>query len=280
VKITGGGHDADGVRAHFEYLDCHGKLEIEDDHGEIHQGKDAGTVLVNEWGVDYGKLPDAPHTRQKVGTAHAIRPQSRQAFILILSMPPGKPPQAVYNAARKFVRESFAHQHRYGMALHTNDKDWNRRHNPGFVIKDDHGKHPHVHLVVKAEHDYGGPRLTPRKADLRQWREDFATSLNEQGVWATATRRVDRGLIRTHKRPDVQRAVQRHQQGARVDGNGVDLYTDAGDSKFMRRKLEAVKRELKTYGSVQDQAAYQALLNGRADREAAHRRCNDGATWY
>ncbi len=33
----------------------------------------------------------------------------------------------------------------------------------------------------------------------------------------------------------------------------------------MRRKLEAVKREFKTYGSVQDQASYQALLNVRAD---------------
>lgn len=265
VKITGGGRDVDGVQAHFEYLDRHGKLEIEDDHGETHQGKDAGTVLVNDWGVGYGKLPDGPHSRQKVGTAHASRPQPRQAFNIILSMPPGTPSQAVYNAARKFARESFANQHRYVMVLHTNDKDWNRRHNPGFVNKDDHGKHPHVHLVVKAEHEYGGPRLNPRKADLRQWREDFATYLNEQGVWATATRRVDRGLIRTHKRPDIQRALQRHQQGARVDGTGANLYTDAGDSKFMRRKLEAVNRELKTYGSVQDQAAYQALLNVRAD---------------
>lgn len=265
VKITGGGRDVDGVQAHFEYLDRHGKLEIEDDHGEIHQGKDAGTVLVNEWGVGYGKLPDGPHTRQKVSKTHAVRPGPRQAFNIILSMPPGTPPQAVYNAAKKFARETFANQHRYVKVLHTNDKDWNRRHNPGFVNKDDHGKHPHVHLVVKAEHDYGGPRLNPRKADLRRWREDFATYLNEQGVWATATRRVDRGLTRTHKRPAIQRALQRHQQGARVDGTGADLYTDAGDSKFMRRKLEAVKRELKTYGSVQDQAAYQALLNVRAD---------------
>lgn len=265
VKITGGGRDADGVQAHFEYLDRHGKLEMEDNHGEKHQGKAAGTVLVNDWGLGYGNLPGSPHSRDKVSKASEVRRTPRQAFNIILSMPPGTPPEAVLNAAKKFARETFANQHRYVMTLHTHDRDWNRLHNPGFINKNDHGRHPHVHLVVKAEHEYGGPRLNPRKADLRQWREDFATYLNEQGVWATATRRVDRGLAKTHKRAPIHRAAQRHQQGARVNSAGASLYTDAGDSKFMRRKLEAVKRELKTYGSVQDREAYQALLNVRAD---------------
>jgi hypothetical protein len=265
VKITGGGRDADGVRAHFEYLDRHGKLEMEDDHGEKHQGKNAGTVLVNDWGLGYGKLPDSPHSRGKVSKADTVRRGPRQAFNIILSMPPGTPPEAVINAAKKFARETFANQHRYLMTLHTNDKAWNQQHNPGFVNKDDHGKHPHVHLVVKAEHEYDGPRLNPRKADLRHWREDFATYLNEQGVWATATRRVDRGLVRTNKRAAIHRAALRHQQSRRITADGAELYTDAGDSKFMRRKLEAVKRELKNYGSVHDQQDYQALLDVRAD---------------
>lgn len=265
VKITGGGRDADGVQAHFEYLDRHGKLEMEDDHGERHQGKSAGTVLVNDWGLGYGKLPDGPHSRDKVTRATAARRVPRQAFNIILSMPPGTPPEAVLNAAKKFARETFANQHRYVMTLHTHDRDWNRLHNPGFINKNDHGRHPHVHLVVKAEHEYGGPRLNPRKADLQQWREDFAICLNEQGVWATATRRADRGLAKTHKRSAIQRAHYRHHEGTRVDGAEADLYTDAGDSKFMRRKLEAVKRELKIYGSVQDRETYQALLNIRAD---------------
>ena len=42
--------------------------------------------------------------------------------------------------------------------------------------------HPHVHLVVKAEHEYGGPRLNPRKADLQRWRERFAEYMTELGV--------------------------------------------------------------------------------------------------
>jgi hypothetical protein len=71
-------------------------------------------------------------------------------------------------AARKFVREEFAHQHRYAMALHAEQKDG-------------HGKHPHVHLVVKAEHQFEGLRLNPRKADLQRWRERFADYLTENG---------------------------------------------------------------------------------------------------
>ena len=54
------------------------------------------------------------------------------------------------------MREEFAHQHRYAMALHAEQKDG-------------HGKHPHVHLVVKAEHQFEGLRLNPRKADLQRW---------------------------------------------------------------------------------------------------------------
>jgi hypothetical protein len=42
------------------------------------------------------------------------------------------------------------------------------------------------------------------------------------------------------------------------------LTTEAGDSVFMRKKLEAVKRELRSTGEVADRAAYHSLLNVRA----------------
>jgi hypothetical protein len=160
VKISGGGRDADGVQAHFEYIDRHGKLDLETDHGDVLHGKTAATELINDWALDYGHLPGAPHSRRKVGADGTRRPP-RQAFNIVLSMPAGTPPEKVLQAARKFAREEFAHQHRYAMALHAEQKDG-------------HGKHPHVHLVVKAEHEFEGPRLNPRKADLQRWRERFA----------------------------------------------------------------------------------------------------------
>jgi hypothetical protein len=81
VKISGGGRDADGVQAHFEYIDRHGKLDIETDQGEVLHGKTAATELINEWALDYGAVPGAPHSRSKVG-ADGKRRQPRQAFIL------------------------------------------------------------------------------------------------------------------------------------------------------------------------------------------------------
>jgi hypothetical protein len=117
VKISGGGRDADGVQAHFEYIDRHGKLDIETDHGEVLHGKAAATEIINDWALDYGAVPGAPHSRGKVG-ADGKRRTPRQAFNIVLSMPAGTSPQKVLQAVKKFAREEFAHQHRYAMTLH------------------------------------------------------------------------------------------------------------------------------------------------------------------
>lgn len=50
-------------------------------------------------------------------------------------------------------------------------------------------KHPHVHLVVKAENELGR-RLHIDKQLLRDWREDFARLMREQGIAANATPRA------------------------------------------------------------------------------------------
>jgi len=250
VKISGGGRDADGVQAHFEYIDRHGQLDIETDHGDVLHGKTAATELINDWALDYGAVPGAPHSRSKVGP-DGKRRHPRQAFNIVLSMPAGTPPQKVLQAVKKFAREELAHQHRYAMALHAEEKG-------------KHGMHPHVHLVVKAEHEYGGPRLNPRKADLQRWRERFADYLTEIGVAATATRREDRGFVKTHKKTPIYRASHREPKAPGRSGPGATLNTPAGDSVFMRRKLEAVKRELRTTGKVADREAYRALMNVRA----------------
>ena len=250
VKISGGGRDADGVQAHFEYIDRHGKLDIENDHGEVLHGKTAATELINDWALDYGAVPGAPHSRNKVG-ADGKRRQPRQAFNIVLSMPAGTPPQKVLQAVKKFAREEFAHHHRYAMTLHAEEKE-------------KHGGHPHVHLVVKAEHEYDGSRLNPRKADLQRWRERFAEYLAELGVAATATRREDRGFVKTSKKTPIYRASQRKPKHAAGSVQPVILTTTAGDSVFMRKKLEAIKKELGATGKVPDRDAYRALMNVRA----------------
>jgi hypothetical protein len=262
VKITGGGRDAGGVAAHMAYIDRHGKLELETDQGEVLQGKGVAQALVRDWGLDYGEAPGAPHSRRKRDPAEAgeARQGPKQAFNLILSMPPGTDPQKVLLAAKKFARENFAHQHRYAMALHDESV---------------HGKHPHVHLVVKAEHEYGGKRLNPRKADLARWREQFAEYLNELGVAATATRRHDRGLAKTPKKSPIHRAAQRPPRPERASRHAPNnaLF---GDSAFVQRQLVAVAKELKAHGAIEDAASYQSLLELRGDVAERYRQA---ATW-
>jgi hypothetical protein len=262
VKISGGGRDADGVQAHFEYIDRHGKLALETDHGEVLRDQTAATEIINDWALDYGEVPGAPHSRSKV-EGDGKRRQPRQAFNIVLSMPAGTPPPKVLKAVKKFAREEFAHQYRYAMALHAEEKG-------------KHGMHPHVHLVVKAEHEYGGPRLNPRKADLQRWRERFADYLTELGVAATATRREDRGFAKTHKKTPIYRAAHRRPKAPKSSAPDRKLTTPAGDSVFMRRKLEAVKRELRTTGEIADREAYRALINVRA---AVNERYGEAIRW-
>jgi type IV secretory pathway VirD2 relaxase len=69
-------------------------------------------------------------------------------------------------------------------------------------------KHPHVHLVVKAENELGH-RLRIDKQRLREWREDFARLMREQGIAAKATSRAIRGENKKYPREKMFKA-QRH----------------------------------------------------------------------
>ena len=131
----------------------------------------------------------------------------KQVHNVVFSMPAGTSPQKLLTATQKFAREKFALRHRYAMVLHT-----------------DQG-HPHVHLVVKAVSEEG-ERIYIRKATLREWREAFAGCLRELGVAANATPIQLRGKSKLHKHDGIYRALKR------------------GQSSAMRRKVEAVARDL------------------------------------
>ena len=104
----------------------------------------------------------------------------RESFHLVLSMPEGTDELAVKRAARDFAAREFS-GHAYVMAQHTFETD----------PDPEPSRHPHVHLIVKARGD-DLVRLNPRKADLQRWREGFAQALNEHGIDAAATKRMQR----------------------------------------------------------------------------------------
>jgi hypothetical protein len=165
VKVTGGGRGMKAIAAHFRYISKNGRLEMEDDRGQVTHGKGAVREVVDDW--RFG------------GSLIADEGNRREAFNIILSMPRGTDPLIVQRAAREFAQAELA-DHKYVMVLH------------------DHQANPHVHLSVRAESRSGG-RLNPRKADLHRWRETFAEKLRGWGIDAEATRQASRGQVRNYE---------------------------------------------------------------------------------
>jgi hypothetical protein len=98
-----------------------------------------------------------------------------------------------------------------------------------------HQEHPHVHLVVKAE-GLDGRRLHIDKALLREWREDSARMMRDQGIAANATSRAVRGQSRRALRDAAFRARRR------------------GGSHALRQRVESVAREIQKTGTIRDPA--------------------------
>jgi len=163
VKITGFGKGAGHVKAHLDYITRNGKLEMENERGEVFKGKDEVKDLFKDWSQDFG---DGKRHKNQRDTMH-----------MVLSMPEDTDPDAVKDAVREFAKTTFGKNHEYVFALHTDDA------------------HPHCHLTVKCL-GFDGKCLNPRKADLQQWREGFADKLRDQGVDAEATPRRSRGVVR------------------------------------------------------------------------------------
>lgn len=188
VKITQGQKDPEtgkrnpictdmkSIKAHFSYLARHGDA-LEDENGNKIVGPQELLQLRDDWQYTGGYAIPAENGYR------------REAFGIVLSMPPGTDAKAVLDAGRDFARENFGN-HQYVFAQHHNEP------------------HPHVHLCVKAV-GRDLVRLNPRKADLQQWREDFAEKLREHGIEANATSRVLRGHSQRPERQTVRHIEKR-----------------------------------------------------------------------
>jgi hypothetical protein len=220
VKVTGGGRNRGAVAAHFAYISAHGELEIETDEGE-RVAKSGQKALLKDWHLELS----AGQYRER-GTERAAR-GVKLVHNIVLSMPSPTPSDKVLAAAKTFAREKFALNHRYAMALHT------------------HQEHPHVHLVVKAE-GLDGRRLHIDKALLREWRQDFARTMRDQGIAANATPRAVRGQSRRAPRDAAFRAKRR------------------SSSHAMRREVESIAREISKTGTIRDPAHGKLLETRKA----------------
>ena len=221
VKVTGGGTKAGAVAAHFAYISRKGKLQIETDDGEPIAGKDAQRTFLASWHLELSAGQyRGPHDQRENAR------QTKLVHNIVLSMPAPTPPEKVLAAARVFAREKFGVRHRYAMVLHTDQA------------------HPHVHLVVKAE-DVHGKRLHIGKPMLREWREDFARMMREQGIAANATPRVVRGRNKGKAHDEIFRAQR------------------WGEPSGLRERVTAIAAELMKNGHFSEPAARGKLVETR-----------------
>jgi type IV secretory pathway VirD2 relaxase len=185
IKVSGGARSLGGVQAHLAYIGREGELGVETDEGTRAAGGAFQKAIVFDWDLDL-----AAHRTQDTHSIRGRRRPSKLVHNIIFSMPPGTPADKLLKAVRRLAADQFALKHRCALTLHTNDA------------------HPHVHLVVKAVSEQG-ERLNIRKATLRNWRQQFATHLRDQGIAANATERAIRGQSRTPKPDVIYRAMQR-----------------------------------------------------------------------
>jgi hypothetical protein len=239
--INKGAHTLHGVRRHIDYIGRKGSVELETDDGERLRARDVGKVLMEEWNLDLIKERGKDDL-----TASKPKEPPRLVYKLIFSMPAGTPPEKVKAAVRNFAREEFALQHRYVMALHTDEP------------------HPHVHLILKATSEEG-KRLYLRKATLREWRAGFARHLRSLGMAANATPRHIRGTTRFQKPDGIYRARLRGESThvlARVNAVAQELMrgklqVESGKAKLLRTRQEvrhgweAVRDELARQGHAE-----------------------------
>lgn len=245
VKVSGGARDSGGAKAHLKYIGRHGKLEIETDDGRSVQGRDGADDLVTDWQLDLcrSQYKPKPADGQKDTRAKLVHN-------IVLSMPAGTPPEKVLAAARIFARENFALQYRYAMVLHTDQA------------------HPHVHLVVKCEHETApGKRLYIRKVTLRQWREQFAALMREQGVPANATPRQIRGQVKSARKDPIHHRLRAVRAFQDLPASQRAARRPPPGSSFMRRKVEAVGKALQA-GRLPPEPGRTGLAATRSQVEA------------
>lgn len=221
VKVTGGGRKIGVVAAHFAYISHQGELALETHDGQRVLGE-GQKELLRSWHLELS----TGQYRQR-HAAGGDTPRIKLVHNITLSMPAPTPPQAVLAAVKAFAREKFGTRYHYAMALHT------------------HQPNPHVHLVVKAE-GIDGRRLRIDKAMLREWRQDFAQMMRDQGIAANATSRSARGQTKRAAKNAFYRTRRR------------------GHSYALQEEIDAVKAELSATGTVSDPARARLLKTRNA----------------
>jgi len=186
VKVSGytkSGNGAQGkgagpVSSHIKYISRHGQVEIETNTGELISGK-AG---IKEFCADWQNSIDAARTSEK----------SRDVMHLVLSMHGRQDVEKMRESIRDFAATTFGNNYEYAFVLHTDTEN------------------THGHLAVKCR-GFDGKQMQMGPGVAQEWRTVFAASLRSHGIYAEATPRHYRGVLRKAE-PQAFRHMERPQE--------------------------------------------------------------------
>lgn len=176
VKITGSSNGYAKAGSHLDYISRNGEVEVENELGE----KIIGNRAIREQ-KELMRITGIPELGKK-----------REFLNVVFSMPKDTPIAAMKAAVAEFCKDEFSNR-RYLMAFH-DDTD-----------------HRHIHLQVGTRDidRADEPRLSPRKADLMDWRAGFADRLRANGVDAAASTRATRFNYKKGRDFVVEKIIER-----------------------------------------------------------------------
>lgn len=158
VKITSSGKNIESVGNHVDYISRNGKLDLITSDEIVYQGKDGRNeikkILKNEGEVIPHKNENMKEKRETLNIVFSMKGNS--------NVPEEKMKKAVFNTMKKLYPDNF-----FVVALHNDTNN------------------PHCHVVLKIDNGLG-KRINPKKNDLQNWRVEFAKSLMELNIEATA----------------------------------------------------------------------------------------------
>ena len=253
LKITSFSSSAKRLAGHLDYISRNGDNEVFDRYGNRFSHMSAASENADPrealqlYGSEIATASETP-TKKKGG------PRSRVSMNMMLSMPAGTDKTAFELAVGDFLNREYENFD-YLYTFH-DDRD-----------------HYHAHVVVGLLGS-DGRWLNPRKNDIAQWRQSFASRLQGRGIAARATPSYSRGKPKAGYRRDLSEAEKR---GTRRVPRPAPTYDAEKEKEAIEKRRKAWTRIAAHYGGEGDTEVSEGIASYVADNYSSQKAGKDTA---
>lgn len=206
------------------YLARNGKIQLEDQNGNIYEDKKQYTALLRTW----QEIQGIPETKSK--RSHARR--------FILSMPAGTNEQKFAAACREWAKSNL-YDFDYLLAFH----------NPSNDLRTGQ---PHCHVLIR-NLSREGKRLHIDNMRRDAMRESFAACLSRHGIKANATSRWVRGRTEKGlKQPEFHAAKRFQSEKERARAFAIDKKRKLKQLKTFSNRQKEIQNHLERNTDIPD----------------------------